>query len=397
MRNRLILWIIVSLSLCVGGIMVYTYLDIRQSEVYAEYINDYISVLSLDDGVAVVDESTGEIAGYYDKVIPYYLDSDDLAAVVVKEELRGYISARTGELIFEPQFRYAWVDGENALAACVNAEGKMGFLNVETKEVAIPFQYDFDGELFCPGDWPVFDFVFSNGLCIVPGKGGTLGLINEKGELVLPIEYTDIIDWREPESAHIILERRTDDGQYLYGMCDRNFNMQLPVDYDSLELIWDYDVTAGENRVSGFIASRNGFYGLLNSSLETVLPFEYDRIGLTDTYYTNVDGIIAVKNYVPYLFDRKGQLLNDFYVPNYSVYDDAMNEFVRKIGFTPLTEPNNGIASGYILYPLEEYYGVIDGEKRVVIPARYDSIEYLGLGTFACVLNDITYLIHDKK
>lgn len=133
MKNKLILWIIVFLFLCVGVIMTYIFLDLRKPEVYVEYINDYISTVAVDEGVSVIDGSTGKVAGHYDRVMPDYLDQDVLAAVVVKDGLRGYISARTGEVIFEPQFRYAWVDGGNTLAACVNAEGKMGFVKMITQ------------------------------------------------------------------------------------------------------------------------------------------------------------------------------------------------------------------------------------------------------------------------
>ena len=141
-------------------------------------------------------------------------DKKSKSAVVVKDVKRGYISKETGEVIFEPQFKFAWVDnGVNDLAACVNEEDKLGFVNIKTKEIAIPFQFDYDAiELnsYIYGyQWDFancnFDFVFSNGWCLVPGVGGKLGLINESGEIVLPIKYYNIINWKDKNSPNIPL------------------------------------------------------------------------------------------------------------------------------------------------------------------------------------------------
>lgn len=395
MKKKVLTVIIVILFLSVIFIMGYTcYTNNQESGEYCRNYNEYLGVVESDEGLAIKNMVNGKIMGHYDFLLPYYADMDAVTSVVVKDNLRGYISSVTGEMIFEPQFRYAWLDnGENALAACVNQEGRMGFVNVETREVAIPFQYDFNEDILCPYSQPVYDFVFCNGLCIVPDSEGNLGLIDENGELVLPIEYSDIINWRDEYASEIILERKTEeDGIYRYGICDRSFNMLLPLEYDSIERVWRYDYLL-QKRSCVYIVLRNGRYGLLDGALKQILPLEYDNI-YEDT---EIDGIVAVKNYVPQLYSLAGVLLNDFYAMSEIAYDGESGEYIDVAGFESVPEPFSDEASGYIQYYLDGCYGIIDGNKKVIIPARYDEIRYLGKGNFTCSIDGITYLIHDNR
>lgn len=433
--------LIVISCLCIVGMMFYTYYVNHYSISYSETISDNIQLAYFynSDDVAIRNSNTGEILGCYDECFTGYTKLK--SAVVVKDGLRGYISTETGEVIFEPQFMYAWLDnGQNDLAACVNEEGKLGFVNIVTKEIAIPFQYDFlDSDFGTYVDYSgyeangKFDFVFRNGLCLVPGENGEIGLIDETGKQVLPIKYTDIINWRDATAPDIILKSRDSAYyNYRYEIFDRNFKKIVSDDFQDLEKLWsrdeDYNIV-----LHGYMACKNDKWGIIDSSYKTIVPFQYDYMYKIHDFnfvvskggkrgIINMEGkkilpieynhiiekeefdypdfiyrFIAIKNYKAMLFDDKGRIINDFYVEDGYVYDNIEHDYVKVRGFEAVCEPNTEVSSKYIQYCWDYNFGIIDGKKRVVIEAKYDKIEYLGHGNFVCKKDNQLYLIHDEQ
>jgi hypothetical protein len=175
-----------------------------------------------------------------------------------------------------------------------------------------------------------------------------------------------------------------------YGILDTLFKEILPKKYDKIE--------AQDN---SYLVEVGGKYGVLDNVFKTVLPLEFDWISTTnhigDDDYIN-DLYIARKDYVQKLYDAKGRLLNDFYVEKReSEYDEDKDKYVEKSAFEPVFEPNKTTLSAYIKYYLDGSYGIIDGAQRVVIPAKYDKIEYLGNGNFSCTEGDYSFLFKDKN
>jgi hypothetical protein len=422
--------------------------DKRYGENNRYDLSDNLSVVEYNNGeIGILNNLTGKTVGdRYDKVLETFLpeESTHCIRIVVKDKLRGYISAETGEVIFEPQFLYAWVeDPASGLAACVSKDRKLGFVNVKTKQVAIPFQFDFDEDHFTPKTYSysdcdyvrssILDFVFSNGICIIPGKDGKIGIIDKTGKLLLSAEYVDIINWRDANTPNIILKRKPffagigisyENYDYVYGVCDRNFKMIVPFEYNSFEKNTNFYVDEYRWEVKNYIVQKDGKYGILDTLFNAILPIKYDNIEVSEKSYiigmnekygvldenfktilpVEYDWIIAThtngdydkskyvvkKDYVQKLYDEKGKILNDFYVENRSgEYDE--NEF------EPVFEPNKITLSTYIKYYLDGNYGIIDGVQRVVIPAKYDNIEYLGNRNFACTEGGYSFLIKDTK
>lgn len=291
MGRKILSGAIVLAILCAVGIMGYSYFTLKYGIKYERSWNHCVSIVTYNDGQCGVRDSTGKIVGRFDEIMPYSepCDVKTTVLVVVKDGLRGYVSAVTGEIIFEPQFLYAWIDNaENNLAACVNSDHKLGFVNVNTKEVAIPFQYDLDEDILIPDGESLFDFVFHKGICIIPGKDGKLGLIDETGKELMPAEYSGIVGWREDTSI-IILERKDGNG-IIYGACDRDFNMLLPFEYDGL-----YESYYNNSEGPIYITSKDGKYSLLDASLKCVLPFKVDDIDSADyneAYIVEINGKI---------------------------------------------------------------------------------------------------------
>ncbi|MDR1583050.1 MAG: WG repeat-containing protein [Prevotellaceae bacterium] len=405
-------------------------------------LSENLTVVEYNNGeIGIENNSVDKIVGRYDKVLRTFLPDEaaHCIRIVIKNNLRGYISAQTGEVIFEPQFLYAWVDDPaSSLAACVNKDHKLGFVDVKTKQVAIPFQFDFDDDLFFghyyyhSEKFPILDFVFSNDICIVPGKDGKIGMIDKTGKLLLPAVYTDIINWRDANTPNIILKKQADKDSgydYVYGVCDRNFKMIVPFEYNSFEKNWEYEDYADWNvKMKNYIVAKDGKYGILDTLFNEILPIKYDNIEVSENSYivslndkygaldnnfktilpveydwimaTHTNGdfdnskFIAKKDYVQKLYDEKGKILNDFYVENRS---GEYDEDVEKSAFESVFEPNKTTLSAYIKYYLDGNYGIIDGAQRVVIPAKYDNVEYLGNGNFACTEGEHSFLIKDQK
>jgi hypothetical protein len=451
---------IIILAVVAGiGILAYYYgtqwYHNKYGENYRWEISPTLVAIQYHNGeVGILNTSTNKIMGRYDKILSsHYYDMEDYdnatfvtwegsVIIVVKNGLRGYLSDKTGAEIFKPQFTRAWIDGEEShLAACVNKEGKMGFINVKTKKVAIPFQFNFDEDSFIYDDWhqdkSIYDFIFCNGICIVPGEDGKLGIIDTTGRLLLPIEFSDIINWRDANTPHIILKKQIDYDDYddydddcydddgydddgngcLYGICDRNFNTIVDFQYSSFiknteysnhgnifvknyivrkDGLWGildtafnvilpikYDYIKAEDNI--FIVETDNKYGVLDSKLKTILPMEYDWISYQ--YISSEKGkfIIAKKDYVQKLYDGTGKIIRNFYL-----------ETRRYINvFEPMYERDR--LTSYVTFYLDGYYGVIEGMQRVVIPAKYDEIEYLGGGRFACTEDGYVFLWKDGK
>lgn len=430
MVRKFISFVILLAILCTTSIMAYMYYTLKHGIKYEYPWNQYISIVTYNNGqYGIKNDSTGNIIGHFDNILPY-LSPDGIEStslVVVKDDMHGYVSAITGEMLFEPKFLYAWIDNaESNLAACVNHDNKMGFVNVKTKEIAIPFQYEFDENLFLSDGNPLFDFIFHNSICIVPGKNGELGLIDETGKQLLPSIYSDIINWEE-DSKIIILEKN-DGEDNVYNAYDRELDIELTFQYNTLYKC------GNDNDEPKYIASYDNKYGILDHSLKEIVPFKYDDIDYSynnDVYIVEENGkygvlsnffdiVIPIEydgikeifigkdeclfgycadiDYTEKLFNSEGVLLSDFYVDTYEEYDSKLDYYIKRSGLEVLPNPLNEGNSPYIKYFLNGCRGVVDCRtKMVIVPAKYDEVEYLGQGNFACILGDKTSFIKDNN
>ena len=151
------------------------------------YISEHLSVVRFNNGDCVIkDIATGKIVSerYWD------IHTDDCADVIVvnKDRLWGYISKLTGEVIAEPQYKYAWTNGPDThLAACVDSLDKLGFIDIRTGKTAIPHKFD-----YVISQYVDIGYFFHNDLCIVRQSDGECGVIDTLGNIVLPIAYEEI-------------------------------------------------------------------------------------------------------------------------------------------------------------------------------------------------------------
>lgn len=149
----------------------------------------------------------------------------DSIVVYALPHRRGYICARTGEILIDAeQNRYtkAWIFSEGL--AAVKKEGRIGFINRQN-EFVIPLHFH-DAYL---ADWDDAYNVFHNGRCIVGDENGLLGVIDTAGRWVIEPRYTQIA--RSAANDWFVV---SDD--YLDGVVDAAGKELYPTSYDTIAI-----------------------------------------------------------------------------------------------------------------------------------------------------------------
>ncbi len=332
----------------------------KEPKVVGEYLTENLRTVEKDGMVEIYNEELKKVVGRYPKV--FVQNYGGSIMVVNEEDLFGFISPMNGDILVEPQYLLAWdSDMSSGLAACVNREHKLGFINVDANEIVIPFNIDIDPAYFeNVGDYPYFEFMFHGGYSLVPGKNGCVGIIDEAGEMVLAAEYSDIrttqsyslkkswFDMPKSKCAlnecvvqegnscedydfdNPIIVERTDSTGVKYGAFDIDKGMIIPIDYDNIAYAF---VEFDDNL---FICQKNGMLQILNENGDIVC----DR-----TYFEN---------------------------PHYS---DNIHVVLD----------SEGKPTKYIMYNTLNSWAVMDTDFRIVImPNNYWEIRYLGNGIFVC-------------
>lgn len=340
-----------------------------------EYLTDNLNTRILDNGRAeIFNPQLDQVVGCYDMVFAQDYGSSNcerfmnssMGSVLVRDEgLYGFIDPVTGEVIMEPQFVMAWdSDPISGLAACLNDELKLGFVDLKTKQMVIPFQFEIDSTYLDPGwrnGYRYFDFMFRDGFSLVPGPNGKVGIINEAGEIVVPIEYDEIEVKDYGELSH-----SWDELWYTETMSSvAHRDYRNDYSFEKSVILMKKDST-GVAR-----------YGVFDKNGVINIPVEYDQIAFSDSddkvlLFCQKGGIVKA-------VDKDGNFLRDFCF---------MDDFHYEDGTEVLMEPDRK-PSPYIKYRTLNGYAVMDTDFRVVVePNDYWDIQYLGGGLFACEGND---------
>ena len=340
-----------------------------------EYLTDYLNTRILDNGkVEIFKPQLNKVVGCYDMVVAQDYGSSicerfmnsTMGSVLVRENgLYGYIDPVTGEVMMEPQFIMAWdSDPISGIAACINDELKLGFVNIETKQVVIPFQFEIDSTYLDPGwrnGYRYFDFMFRNGLSLVPGPNGKVGIINEAGGIVVPIEYDEI-----EVKDYGVLSQSWDELWY-----SETMSSVVQRDYRD-DYCFDKPVILMKKDSTGVAR-----YGVFDKNGVINILVEYDQIAFCDSYEKAM--LLCQNGGILRGIDEEGKLMDDFFFNYDCAYGDCVTVLMG-----PEDKP-----SPYIQYMTLNGYAVMDSEFRVVIePNDYWNIQYLGHGLFACEGNN---------
>lgn len=174
----------VTLACCAGGE------DNEAQDVYEDglLLNDEMVAYRSEDGtVSFKNTVTKEVTikGLDpDWTVPSPHDS---LAVFCSDNKRGYYNVYTGVVAVPAQYRRAWVFGDGV--AAVQKNGNIGFID-HAGNVVIDFLFPYHGN-------PLSKFVFEDGHCVVADNRGKCGVIDLKGEWIIPAEYDEISAYRE--------------------------------------------------------------------------------------------------------------------------------------------------------------------------------------------------------
>ena len=144
-------------------------------------------------------------------------DGDSLSCFSSSEERkRGYFNRFTGEVVVPAQYEKAWIFSEGV--ACVMDKGTLHFIDHKGQTLM--------GKVF-PYTERIDDYCFHNGLCQMLGDDNRIGLIDKQGNWVVAPEYYEIA--YDTKGFWLVQDR-----DWNYGLLDARGQMLLPIEYDNI-------------------------------------------------------------------------------------------------------------------------------------------------------------------
>lgn len=169
-------------------------------------------------------------------------------------------------------------------------------------------------------------------------KDGKYGLINYKGNEILPVEYTEIEALHGVRNSLII---KKDDQ---IGLCDNTGRIIIDVQYKDI-------IGIDEEYKNGYIVINNdNKYGIIDFNKETIL----------ETKYEEVKPIIG----------------NDLYV----VKENGKQKLIRKDGTTVIEDKFDSISEindENIIFTKKGKYGIINTNQEEKVKAEYEDLKYI--------------------
>lgn len=141
--------------------------------------DDLVAMRSQDGRVYIKNASTGVVTIKDIKLDWTQRSGNDSLAVFCSEGKRGFYNLFTGEIAVPAQYRRAWVFREGL--AAVQRNGNIGFINYKG-ETVIDFKFPYHGN-------PLTTFVFEDGHCVVADTTGKCGVIDKAGNWLICPEY----------------------------------------------------------------------------------------------------------------------------------------------------------------------------------------------------------------
>lgn len=146
-------------------------------------------------------------------------DGDSLACFsTLEEHKRGYFNRFTGEVAIPAQYEKAWIFSEGV--ACVMSKGILRFI-------------DHNGQTVINKEFPytprIDDYCFHNGLCQMLGDNNRIGLIDKQGNWAVEPEYYQMS--YDTKGFWLVQDR-----EWNYGLLDAKGQMLLPIEYDNIAI-----------------------------------------------------------------------------------------------------------------------------------------------------------------
>lgn len=151
-------------------------------------LNDDLVAIRSDNGTfSIKNTATGKVTISDIKLDWTAPSRNDSLAVFCSEGKRGYYNMYTGEIAVPAQYRRAWIFSEGL--AGVQKNGNIGFID-RNGRVVIDFKYPYHGN-------PLSSFIFLDGHCVVADTTGRCGVINRNGQWLIDPIYDNVSTFEE--------------------------------------------------------------------------------------------------------------------------------------------------------------------------------------------------------
>ena len=244
---------------------------------------------------------------------------------------RGYFSRNSGKIVIEPKYNHAWVFSDGL--ASVEEDGSIKFIDRTGKVVIdtkMPYFPNMEG------------YMFRGGYCVVNTDDGELfGLMDKKGNFVLPLEYSHI----EPSK-----------------------NLKFWI------------LTKGEEMA------------VLDRSLKPILPLSECSITIGDKTIN-----VTMPDHTLRKYDMEGTLINDFYISEVRALDyvefDKKEIMCQGYVFNDKDElvkimegPDHPSATARLRAYVagDDYEGLMTADGHIVTMPLYWDIEALDYDLYLC-------------
>ena len=259
--------------------------------------------------------------------------------------------------------------------ARVKSGDKYGIVNAYGKEI-VPCE--FEDAFVSPNQAPLY---FDN-RCIVK-KNGLYGLTDSTGSQLTPIIFGNITQITYLPGIYQLTSRGK------VGMFDGNNQKMIPCLFDEIKFNrTDVNGASIRERATPYmIALKDGYYGLIDPTGKTALPFIYSKIFIgQESDYTvvldNKQGLFNkdLKLIIPPQYNYFSDFTNDVY----SVHDEKNRTvgLIKKNGDIIAEAIYQGfqICKDIIIVKKGDKFGVIDFNGKIVFPCEYSDIKCTGEG-----------------
>ena len=301
-------------------------------------------------------------------------DSKNLPILITdkKTENYAYLDKNHNFIIPFGMYDYADVFGLGRKAIVAN-KGKYGIIN-EYGELVLPLEYDFVEQ---PSTFSNYASIF------LATKQNAVTIFDEELN-VIPI--TGIVSYLDNEGSIFVTNQENKKGVVGY-----RGKQTIPFLYDTLYQEWSVP------RINGYIAKKDGFYGFISRDNKIIQPFEYNYIYVLDgnAVYVDQNGKVGIFDEdvnitIPFEYDA---IHNTYGYSDYETLFPNVKKIyiVEKDGKIGTIDDKNNVIipiiydglSGWVEYGPNAHfvknngkYGIISHKGKIIIPIEYD---YVGI------------------
>lgn len=345
------------------------------------------AIVKKDGKYGIIDE-TGKVLviNEYGRIDRFYKDYALVYTSSKKGPIKIGVIDKSGREVVPAIYQWGdyactFIEGMSAMSL----NGKYGFLNTKG-EVVIPFKYvrveSFEGGIAKVWlDWKYVGYINTKGEEVVPInfdpmdqanlrrycdkfiiglKDSVYHVFDYSGNKITTFQYELFNVFDYDQKSFVVYKN------HKFGTLDSNFQVKIPFEYESLEIIFPNKIAARKKNKIGFI----------NHEGQVLSPFEYDGIEPVEADYMDdyQNGLAKVS--------KKGKvgMINSYG----NIIIPVKYDEIQKYAF------------GLVLVKRNNKYGFVNEKGKEVIPAIYDSASPFDGYSAEVVLKGKTFQIDHK-